>query len=69
MHDSETLLFLIKKMKIDKVMLGSDYPFPLGEHHPGKMIEEMEQLDDEARAKILGENACKFLGIHPEQYL
>lgn len=25
--------------------MGSDYPFPLGEHHPGKLIETMD-LDD-----------------------
>ena len=22
----------------ENVILGSDYPFPLGEHHPGKLI-------------------------------
>lgn len=26
----------------DRVVLGSDYPFPLGEHHPGKLIEEVD---------------------------
>ena len=25
----------------DKIILGSDYPFPLGEHHPGKLIESI----------------------------
>lgn len=25
----------------DKIVLGSDYPFPLGEHHPGKLIDSI----------------------------
>ena len=30
-------------------MLGSDYPFPLGEHHPGKMIEAIEDMEQETK--------------------
>jgi hypothetical protein len=26
----------------DRVICGSDYPFPLGEHHPGKLIQESD---------------------------
>ena len=33
-------------------MLGSDYPFPLGEHHPGKLIESIEELDEELKVKV-----------------
>lgn len=29
----------------DKVMLGTDYPFPLGELQPGSLIESMEEFD------------------------
>ncbi|KAG0248047.1 hypothetical protein BG011_000590 [Mortierella polycephala] len=62
-HDEETLEFLIKKMGIDNIMLGSDYPFPLGELHPGKMIEEACWLTDEEKTKLLSGNAIKFLGL------
>lgn len=62
-HDEETLEFLIKKMGIDNIMLGSDYPFPLGELHPGKMIEEARWLTDEEKVKLLSGNAIKFLGL------
>ncbi|CAG8507406.1 4274_t:CDS:10 [Diversispora eburnea] len=54
-HDEDTLQFIIKKFGIDKVMLGSDYPFPLGEHHPGQMIEQSEWLSDEDKEKLLTE--------------
>ena len=30
----------------DKVMLGTDYPFPLGELQPGSLIESMDEFDD-----------------------
>ena len=33
----------------EKVILGSDYPFPLGEHHPGKLIEDVYKDDLELR--------------------
>ncbi|CAG8578922.1 3497_t:CDS:2, partial [Racocetra fulgida] len=52
-HDEDTLQFLIKKIGIDKVMLGSDYPFPLGESHPGKLIEGCDWLSDEDKEKLL----------------
>ena len=29
----------------DRVILGSDYPFPLGEHHPGKLIESIQDWE------------------------
>ena len=30
-------------------MLGSDYPFPLGEHHPGKLIESVEDWEQNTK--------------------
>ena len=68
-HDPDTLRFLIKKMTPEKIMLGSDYPFPLGEHQPGKMIDGMDDLEDEVKRKLLGQNACEFLDIKQEDYL
>lgn len=67
-HDEATLKFVIEKMGINNIILGSDYPFPLGEHVPGKMIEEMPDLEPEAKAKILYQNACRFLNLDPAEY-
>ncbi|CAH1763466.1 14681_t:CDS:2 [Entrophospora sp. SA101] len=66
-HDEDTLKFLIKKIGINKIMLGSDYPFPLGEHHPGKLIENCEWLTDEDKEKLLSGNALKFLGLEGKE--
>lgn len=36
----------------DKVMLGTDYPFPLGELQPGTLIESMDEFDDTLKVNI-----------------
>lgn len=35
----------------DRVILGSDYPFPLGEHHPGKLIESIQTWDESIKVE------------------
>jgi len=57
------LRLLIEVMGEERVMLGSDYPFPLGELRVGKLIRDMEGLGDAARRKLLVENARRFLGL------
>ncbi|KAJ3375739.1 hypothetical protein GGF31_002943 [Allomyces arbusculus] len=66
-HDLDTLKFSIAKIGADRIMLGSDYPFPLGEHHPGKMVEESD-LDDEVKDAILYKNAVQFLNLDAANY-
>lgn len=67
-HDKHTLDFVINVMGIDKVALGSDYPFPLGELHPGKLINEMP-YDDETKEMLLSKNALDWLGLKKEQFI
>lgn len=61
-HDPMAMNYIIQLMGEDHICLGSDYPFPLGEHHPGKMIEDM-YLSISVKEKILSLNARKWLGI------
>jgi len=44
-HEPAALDYLIGLVGADRVMLGSDYPFPLGELAPGKLIESMAYDD------------------------
>jgi aminocarboxymuconate-semialdehyde decarboxylase len=60
-HDASAMQFLIDTMGEDKICLGSDYPFPLGEHVPGKLIQEME-LKENVKEKLLHTNALRWLG-------
>ena len=62
-HDEMALKYLVELIGDEKIVLGSDYPFPLGEHHPGKLIESMSSLSGESKDKLLWKNAVSFLGI------
>ena len=67
--DSEVLMYNISVLGKDKIILGSDYPFPLGEQEPGKMVEEMDELEDQTKAQILGLSGLEWLGVEPSKYL
>lgn len=60
-HDEKTLEFIMDLVTDDKICLGTDYPFPLGELKPGKMIEHMD-LKKKIMRKLLWENAWDWLG-------
>lgn len=61
-HDDLMLEYLVKLVGADKIALGTDYPFPLGELEPGKLIES-SMFDDESKAKMLHGSALKWLGL------
>lgn len=67
-HDPIVLQYLIGLVGADKVALGSDYPFPLGEHVPGKLIESME-LDTSTKEWLLSGSALKWLGLEKTQFM
>src|SRR5579863_1120613 len=60
--DQRALQFLVGTMGADRVMLGSDYPFPLGEEHVGSMIRQ-SNLPQHTKAQLLSGNAERFLKI------
>jgi aminocarboxymuconate-semialdehyde decarboxylase len=61
-HDPAAMRYIIKVMGADNICLGSDYPFPLGELHPGLLIEQMN-FENELKEKLLFKNAKDWLGI------
>jgi aminocarboxymuconate-semialdehyde decarboxylase len=63
--DQRALQFLVGTMGADRVMLGSDYPFPLGEEHVGSLIRQ-SNLPQHTKAKVLGGNAARFLDIESQ---
>ncbi len=65
--DAAALRFLVEICGEDKVMLGSDYPFPLGEEFVGTLIRSADGFDDATRSKLLGGNAVGFLGLEESQ--
>jgi aminocarboxymuconate-semialdehyde decarboxylase len=61
-HDSEVLKLLLQLFGPERIALGSDYPFPLGEKEPGKLIESMTDLDAKAKERLLSGTAKEWLG-------
>ena len=61
-HDPDALKLLLKVFGAERIALGSDYPFPLGETHPGQLIESME-LPEKEKAQLLSGTVREFLGI------
>ncbi len=62
-HDEDMLKLIVKRMGANRVMLGTDYPFPLGELSPGKLIQECDAFDGETTRQLLGATALEAFGL------
>ena len=60
-HDQSALNLLVDIIGENNVILGSDYPFVLGELNTGNLIEN-SKYSEELREKLLYKNGMKFLG-------
>ena len=61
-HDPSFLKFVIDLLGEDRVMIGSDYPFPLGEDIPGEIITELN-VSKAIKDKLNYKNALEWLSI------
>ncbi len=64
-HSPEMLDYVVNLIGADKVTLGTDYPFPLGELQPGKLIKGMG-YDAEKSAQLLHGSALDWLGMEKD---
>lgn len=60
-HDEMMLRILVRMFGANRVALGTDYPFPLGELDPGKLIENAH-LDELTKSQLLAGAALAWLG-------
>jgi aminocarboxymuconate-semialdehyde decarboxylase len=67
-HDQNALRGLIQLVGAQRIALGSDYPFPLGEAEPGKLIQSMSELSENDKARLLAGTALEFLGLTEDQF-
>ena len=67
-HDKKTLEFLITIIGYEKIALGTDYPFPLGEKMPGKLIENLN-ISKNKKQRMLAGTAIEWLGLNEEDYI
>lgn len=61
-HDPLMLEYILKLLPANRIALGSDYPFPLGDLKMGKFIEEMH-LPNGAKRAIFHGAALEWLGM------
>ncbi len=60
--DEAPLRLLVDVLGAESVMMGSDYPFPLGERPAGDVVRRALAVGPE-RDAILGVNALRYLGF------
>jgi aminocarboxymuconate-semialdehyde decarboxylase len=63
--DSEDLGRLIARYGSDHVLMGSDYPYDMGEDDPLGFVMSVEGLSDDDRSRVLGGNAAELLRLDP----
>ncbi|WP_432039105.1 amidohydrolase family protein [Streptomyces cucumeris] len=61
--DDRALRLLVDTVGEDRVMIGSDYPYPLGERPVGAVVGKSGFLGERARHKIERGNARRYLGL------
>ncbi len=67
-HDENMLYFLVKMFGSDRLALGTDYPFPLGELQPGKLIEN-SYLNIEDKENLFYKTALEWLGLDKKSFI
>lgn len=59
----EILRFLIEVHGEDQIVLGTDFPFDMGEENPYNFVSNTAGLNENQKRKILGENAARLLRL------
>src|SRR5205823_5236052 len=59
--DTMNLRLLINRLGADRLIMGTDYPFPLREAPPGAVVDNLDGISHAERAAMLGGNALRFL--------
>lgn len=62
-HDKQALKYLLEVFGEERVALGSDYPFPLGEITPGKLILDCKDISTKTKERLLSGTALDWLGM------
>jgi aminocarboxymuconate-semialdehyde decarboxylase len=60
--DAASVRFLVERFGSSQILVGSDYPFVMGETDPVGSLEAV-RLDDDSHFAISAENARRFLGL------
>ena len=62
-HNPEALRYLIAMAGSDHVLLGSDYPYDMGDQDPVNTVSKLPRIKKEDRMRIMRDNAVKLFGL------
>jgi aminocarboxymuconate-semialdehyde decarboxylase len=66
-HDPKVLEYVVDLIGADRIALGTDYPFPLGELQPGQLIHSMS-YDDKLKEQLLSGSALSWLNLAKNKF-
>lgn len=66
-HDPRALQYALEILGPERIALGSDYPFPLGELRPGEIVERLN-LTADVRERLYSGTALEWLDLRREKF-
>jgi aminocarboxymuconate-semialdehyde decarboxylase len=66
-HDANYLRYFVTQVGAQRIALGTDYPFPLGEAKPGELIEACG-FDPATTEQLLSRTALEWLNLPKERF-
>lgn len=67
-HDSAMLTYIVDLIGANRIALGSDYPFPLGENEPGKLVRN-SKFSENVKELLLSGSALEWIGKKKENFI
>jgi aminocarboxymuconate-semialdehyde decarboxylase len=67
-HDIDMLKYIVNTVGSEKVCLGTDYPFPLGDLEIGKFIED-SNMNSKDIENIMNKSTLDWLGLKADQFI
>lgn len=61
LHDPQALAFMVERVGVERVVLGSDYPFEMGDPDPVATVQAIPGLSDDDRRMVLEGNVSRIL--------
>lgn len=62
-HNPEALRYLVSLAGSDHVLLGTDYPYDMGDENPVQTVSQLTRIKAADRRKIMRENAIALYGL------
>jgi aminocarboxymuconate-semialdehyde decarboxylase len=62
-HSQEALQYLVSLVGTDHVLLGTDYPYDMGNHQPVETISALTGLSQAEKKKLMRDNAIALFHL------